>query len=60
MGFFKGLVCLTLAPVSIVAKTLDSVLNEDIELADVVTLGATKVIKATVETASDLDDIFEE
>lgn len=60
MGFFSGLVETAFTPVRIVTKTADKVFNEDWEVEDALTLGATKVLKATSEQVDDIKDSFDD
>lgn len=60
MGFFSGLVETAFTPVRIVTKTADKVFNEEWEVEDALTLGATKVLKATSEQVDDIKDSFDD
>ena len=60
MGFFSGLTEIAFTPVRIATKTVDKVFNEDWEVEDALTLGVTKVLKATSEQVDDIKDSFED
>ena len=60
MSWLKGKISVAVSPVTLVGKTINNVVNEDWEAEDVCTLGITKVAKAVVDTAEDIEEDFED
>lgn len=60
MGFFKGLIGVATSPITLVKNVKDKIIDEDWEFSDVATLGLTKVVDATKDTADEIADNFEE
>ncbi|MEI7578572.1 MAG: hypothetical protein WCJ58_00875 [bacterium] len=60
MGFFRGLGELVISPVRIVTKTADSMINDDWDDVDILSLGTSKIIKSVGEEAEDIEDAFDD
>ena len=60
MSFFSGLVETAFSPVKLVSKTASKVFEDDWEIEDALTLGATKVLKAAEEEIEEIKDAFDD
>ena len=60
MGFFDGILEVAISPIKVVTKTVDSAINDEWEIEDVCTLGATKVLKSVGKEAKDINDKFDD
>ncbi len=60
MGFLKGLTGVALSPITTVKHTIDRIDEDGLEAKDILTLGLTKIVEGTKDTAEEIEDDFEE